>query len=68
MMSWIFCSGLACNTTQQVREIAGNYKIIPVYAKSLLDMSQGDPRLVNLQRISHAYISSRIPLSSRLWT
>lgn len=58
-MFCILYSGTSCNTSRQVREVVGNYNIIPVYTKSWLDISKGDPRLVNLKTISHAYISSK---------
>lgn len=59
MLFCILASGTSCNTSRPVTEVAGNYDRIPVYANSLLDISVGDPRLMNLQRTSHAFVSSR---------
>jgi len=59
MLFCILSSGTSCNTSRSVTEVAGNYDRIPVYANSLVDISVGDPRLMKLQRTSHAFISSR---------
>lgn len=59
MLFCILSSGTSCNTSRPVTEVAGNYDRIPVYANSLFDISVGDPHLMNLQRTSHAFISSK---------
>lgn len=58
LICWFYCYNVLSQTSDNVKNVAGNYDRILVYAKSY-SFSQGDPHLAKLKRISHAYSFSK---------
>lgn len=66
VLMWDFCLIFGCKSVHHIKEVSVDVKDIPVYSKSLLDISINDPRLAGLKKRTHSYTFLRDSFSITL--